>query len=412
MSQDNQWIDANLHASRNVPRLGLLFLALIVLGAIGIFLGMGEGLRAMQAYWVNFIFFTGLAQGGVILTVIVNIARGKWGGPMVRLGLLNVSFVVVTMVLYIGIIFISGDLVPWFKHPLESKNWWLEPNFFLWRIGIGLALVTIGSLYFAYRTVRPEAGAIAEKGDSSYPKFLYRNWHGYEEEKAKSKRILRIFSPVLVFVFALVYSFVGFDLIMSLDPHWFSTLFGAYFFITCIYMGMATVIIVATLLRKPLGLEDTLNKKRFHDMGKLLFAFCILSTDFLWSQFLVIWYGDLPEENIFILKRISEQPWTTLSWVILLFGFVIPFILLLNKKIKTIPTTISIIALIILIGGFFERAVMILRSIYPEAAAEFPIGIVEVLISFGFLGIYGAVLFWTLRRVPVVPEDSYIAAEH
>lgn len=407
-----KWIEANLSAAGRVPRWGIVFLVLIALGAVGFWLGSGEGLRALQAFWVNFLFFAGIAQGGVILAVIVHVAKGKWGGPIVRLGLMNAAFVPVTLLLYGVIVFATFQFVPWVKHPIAAKSWWLEPTFFAVRVGFALALIAAFSLYFAYRILRPEAGAVAEKGNNPYPAWLTRNWKGYEVEKEKSAKILAVFAPVMLFVYAICYSLVGFDLIMTLDPHWFSTLFGAYFFITCIYMGMAAVIILATLLRGPMGLKETLSSTRFHDIGKLLFGFCILSTDFLWSQFLVIWYGDLPEENAYILQRVSEQPWSTLSWVILLCGFIIPFVVLLNRKVKTVPAALSVVALVVLIGGFFERAVTVLRSIYPETGAGFPIGYVEILISLGFLGIYGLVLFWALRRAPVVPSDSYAVTGH
>lgn len=413
MNNDERWIEANRQVVGRVPKLGIVFIVFLVLGIIGFYMGSTEGLRAWQAYWVNFLFFAGLAQGGVIIAAIVNVTRGKWGGPMARLGLMNIAFVPISLLLYLGIVFAAGDLIPWAHQPVAGKEWWLDLNFFLIRVGLALAVLAVMSIIFAYFVLRPEAGAIAEKtGNNPYPGWLTRNWRGFEAEKEKSSRILRIFTPVFLFVYTVVYSLVGFDMVMSLDPHWFSTLFGAYYFVTCIYLGIAALIILATLLRKPLGLEAELNQSRFHDIGKLLFAFCILSTDFLWSQFLVIWYGDLPEENYYFIERISEQPWTTLSWIILLCGFVIPFIILLNKKVKTIPITLSFIAFVAIVGIFFERAVTVLRSLYHEAGAQFPIGIVEILISIGFIGLYGASLLWMMRRAPLIPEDTYAAAEH
>lgn len=414
MNYKDQWIEANLKGASGVPKLSIVFMVLIVVGAAGFFVDSGGSLRAMQAYWVNFLFFAGIAQGAVILAVIVNITKGKWGGPILRMGLMNVSFIPVTLLLYIGIVFFAGDIVPWIIDPslAASKTWWLEQGFFLIRTGAFLLVMTLASLYFAYKTLRPEAGFMAENGHKIYPAFLYRNFKGYEEEKEKSQKSLRIFAPVFCFVFAVAYSFIGFDMMMSLDPHWFSTLFGLYFVITCVYSGIAMVVLLSSLLQKPLGIAEYIGSKRYHDVGKLLFAFCILATDFLWSQFLVIWYGDLPEENYFILQRISEQPWVTLSWVVLLCGFVIPFVVLLNKKIKTMPSLLSVVALVIMVGIFFEKGIIVLRSLHAEAGAGFPIGIVEIMVTVGFLGLYGLAILWALKRLPVVPPETFIKEEH
>jgi Ni/Fe-hydrogenase subunit HybB-like protein len=415
MSNQGHWIEANQRAMERIPKLTLLFIAFIVLGIVGFALGLNDTFKSYQAYWVNFIFFAGIAQGGVVLAAVHNVARGKWGGPMVRIGLMNVSFTVVTVVMYLGIVFFAGDIFKWAHHPeyAYGKEWWLNLPFLLIRNGIGLAVLAFFSTVFAYKLVRPEVGKINEtSGKSVYPEFFTKNWRGYEEEKERSQEFLRIWNPVMLFLFAIIYSMLGFDLIMSLEPVWFSTLFGAYFFVTCIYTGIAATVIIATLLRKRMHLEETLHRDRFHDVGKLLFAFCILSTDFFWSQFLVIWYGDLPEVNFFILQRTNENPWGMLSMFVLFLGFVIPFILLLARKPKRMPLFLSTIAFIAMLGVFFERAVAILRSIYPEKGADFPVGSTEIMVFIGFVGIYGLVLFWTMRRVPLIPEDSYLKAGH
>lgn len=415
MSNTEQWIEANQRAHEHVPKITVVFLVLILLGIVGFVLGLNDTFKSYQAYWVNFIFFAGIAQGGVVLAAIYHVARGKWGGPMVRIGLMNVTFTVLTVILFLGIALFAGDIFKWAHHPelAAGKEWWLNLPFLLIRDGLGLALLAFFNLVFAYRLIRPEAGRINEAaGKNIYPSFFTRNWRGYEQEKADSSEFLRIWNPVLLFLFAIVFSMLGFDLIMSLEPAWFSTLFGAYFFVTCIYTGMAAVVILSTLLRGPMHLKETLHTNRFHDMGKLLFGFCILSTDFFWSQFLVIWYGDLPEVNFFILQRTNENPWGLLSMFVLFMGFVIPFIFLLAKKPKQTPILLSGIAFIAMLGVFFERAVAILRSIYPEEGADFPVGSTEILVFLGFLGVYMLVLFWTMRRVPLVPADSFAKVGH
>jgi len=195
-------------------------------------------------------------------------------------------------------------------------------------------------------------------------------------------------------------------MVMSLEPHWSSNLFGGYFFLTALYMGTAAVIVLNVLLRRRLGLEEQINSERFHDAGKVLFAFCLLSADFFWSQFLVIWYGDLPEEISFILHRIQHDPWVALSYTVLFGGFVLPFVILINRRVKQIPLTIGIIGLLVLIGGFAERVLLVIPSLNPVPGTAFPIGLEEILISLGFFGLYGASLLWMMRRAPLVPAET------
>jgi len=171
MSRD-QWIETNLRARDRVPRLGWLMLALVILGAVGFYMAWGQGIRAWQAYWVNFLFFAGLAQAGVIVAALVQSTGGRWGGALVRLGLLQVAFVPVTLVLYTGVVLGAADLLPWVAEPIEAKAWWLNLDFFLIRLGVALAIITVCSLAFAYYAIRPDAGAIAAGGKSPFPRWF------------------------------------------------------------------------------------------------------------------------------------------------------------------------------------------------------------------------------------------------
>ena len=104
----------------------------------------------------------------------------------------------------------------------------------------------------------------------------------------------------MLIAYAWVFSLVAFDFVMALDPHWFSTLMGAYYFVGNLLVGIAFVSIVSVWGRGRLGLHDYIGTQQLHDIGKLLFGFSILWAYMVWSQYLVIWYGDLPEETEFV----------------------------------------------------------------------------------------------------------------
>lgn len=425
---DQEWFDHNQRATSNVPRVDIVLWALVALGVIGFFLGRGNG-RGIQSFWINFLFWGGIAQAGVTWAAIVHMARGQWGGTMIRLALMQVLFTPVTLILFIVIALTAGHIYPWVDATdLHGgfKAWWLQLDFVIIRDGIGLLVLTILNLLFAYHTLRPEAGTLKQVGSIPCPAFLTRGWRGSDEERKRSRRILAAITPALIITYACVYSLLAFDMIMSLEYHWFSTLFGGYYFITTLYIGIAVMIIVAALLRDRLGLGKFLGKKQFHDIGKLMLGFCLLSAYFGWSQYLVIWYGDLSEETEYIIHRVGEPnpndpveyahfsgnqpdwpewnlvtPWINVTRIVLIVGFVIPFLLLLVQRWKMIPAVIGSIAVLPVVAGFFERNLLILPPLRPDAGG-FPIGIPEILITLGFAGLWGLCLLAALRRGVVV----------
>ena len=402
---DQEWVESNRQATARVPRLDALFAACVLLGLAGLALFARDGIRAWQAYWINFLFWMGLAQAGVVLAAVVRLSKGTWGGAMIRLSLLQVSFLPVAIVLFLGIALMSSRVLPWVANPVAGKEWWLNLPSFLLRDGIALAALCAISVAFAYWSMRPDAGKLVEAGSSSSLAWLARGWRGAAVEKERSERKLSWLSPLLVIAYGAAYTLVGFDMIMSLDPSWYSTLFGAYYFITTGYLGIAWLAIIAALLRRVMRMETEFTVDRFHDLGKLVFAFGLLSAYFFWSQWIVLWYGNLPDEIRFVLRRTQHQPWLTLIWVVIFGGFVVPWTILLSSKIKRIPVALATLALMIVVCGFCERVLMIVPSLHsPDSGYRFVFGVPEILITLGFAGLYGLSLLWSLRRMPLVPE--------
>src|SRR3989304_8277194 len=109
-----------------------------------------------------------------------------------------------------------------------------------------------------------------------------REWRGIEAERERNHRLLAILSPLFIIFYALVFSLLGFDLVMSLDRHFVSSLFGAYFFMSSFYVGLAGIALFAVLLRRPLGLEGSVGGSQFHDLGKPLFRFWLRAGGVLW----------------------------------------------------------------------------------------------------------------------------------
>jgi Ni/Fe-hydrogenase subunit HybB-like protein len=130
-------------------------------------------------------------------------------------------------------------------------------------------------------------------------------------------------------------------------------------------------------------------------------AFCLVTGDFFYSQFLVIWFGDLPHETRYVLLRVRESPWDLLAWTVLFVCFAIPFVVLLSRNLKQKPAFMMVLAVIILIGMWLERFLLIVPSLWKEG--YIPLGLMELLITAGFFGIVALCVLLFLQKFPIFP---------
>jgi len=204
-------------------------------------------------------------------------------------------------------------------------------------------------------------------------------------------------------------SLVGYDLVMSLDPHWHSTLFGAYFFVGSFYAGLAALMVMTVLAVKKMGMGAFIKERQFHDLGKLIFGFGLLTGDFFYAQFLVIWYGNLPEETQYVILRVREAPWGVLAWTVLVAAFAVPFFVLLNRKIKMRPIPMIVLSVVILAGMWLERLLLVAPALWK--GRTLPLGVMEVMITLGFLGLVSLCTLWFLKKFPVLPISDPLFRE-
>jgi hypothetical protein len=199
--------------------------------------------------------------------------------------------------------------------------------------------------------------------------------------------------------FAFVLTLVAFDLMMSMQPLWVSTLFGAYVFVKAFYIGLAALIILANLIYISRGSASGLTPSQFHDAGKLFFAFGLLWADFFYCQLLVIWYGNITEETSYIIQRTMISPWNTLAWTVFILSFVIPFLILLNKQVKTKPRFMIGLCSLVFVGIWLEHYLLLGPALNPNAHS-IPISIADVLITLGFLALMAMAVRFALARLP------------
>lgn len=342
--------------------LGLIFLigAVMFIQAIN---GPGA-LRAWQIFLVNFLFWTGISQAGAVFSAVLYVTNAQWGKPIRSIAEGMVAFLPLSL-LFFPMVFLGLDILfPWIHGSArglhgsiaEEKVFWLHPPFHIVRDGIALLLLSGLSLVFVYYSL------------------------------AGRERTPRILSPILLILYVLVYTLVAFDLVMALDPHWISTLFGWYFFIGNFYAGLATIAILAVLLRRRFALEERIAPPVLHDLGKLIFGFSLFWVYLFWSQYLTIWYGNLPEETEYIIVRVREFPWTYLSWAVLVLAWIIPFLGLLGRNAKRNPLTLFLVSAMVVIGIWLERYLLVVPSLWHQGTL--PVGWIELFITLGFFAAF------------------------
>ena len=281
---------------------GVLFLS--GLGAFIFALSSGIAQRAWQAYLVNFVFWAGLSFGAVLFSPVLNMANATWGRPMKRLAEAFSAYLPVSFCLFCVLYAGRSEVFPWVHGSVEGafKQAWLQTRFVFARNGCGLAILTLLCLALVYYSVkgdrRWEAAGEAE-GRASGEKASPPGW-----------RAQKILSPIIGIAYAFVLSLVAFDLIMSLDPRWYSTLFGGYYFVGSFYSGIVALYLLSLALGDRPELKEYFHPRQFHDMGSFVMAFTLFTGYLFYAQFVVIWYANIPEETHYLIRRFTLAPGT------------------------------------------------------------------------------------------------------
>ncbi len=347
--------------------------AMIVLGAaeFAVALFQGSAAIAWQAYLVNLLFFLGVAQGAVVASAAFYLTQAKWGGSTpYRLGEAFAPFLWVGFFLFFGLYFGRAVIFPWVTHPIAQKAAWLNVPFLFARDGIALGVMAAASFAFIHVSRRDDV----------------RAWTIATDDITLPPHSIRVFAPLVSVLFAVVYTLISFDLVMSLAPVWRSTLFGWYFFAGAFWSGLTAMALAASVLRGRLGENNLfMNSVVMHDFGKMVFAFSVFWIYLLFSQYIVIWYGDLPVETFFIVQRVHHMPWSPLSVACLVLIWLIPFTVLMSVRTKKSPLILGAVSALGLIGMWLERYVLVVPSLSLDAI---PFGPTQFLISVGFLGAF------------------------
>ncbi len=351
--------------------------------------------RAWSAYLIGLFYFITLALGGLFFVAIQHMTSAGWSVSIRRLVEAFTAFLPYGFALTI-IYFIFGGpvLYDWFHadrvaadHLLAHKASYLNKTFFAIRILVFFGLW----LYFAKRLVGSSVLQDKNKDVSLTTKLV---------------------KPAIacVMTFAVSYSFFSIDLLMALEPHWFSTIFGVYCFGGMFQSTMAALIILIYHLRKRGLGKGYITDDHLHDIGKFLFAFTVFWAYIAFSQYMLIWYANLPEETIFFKPR-SEGQWMWVSLALMLFKFIIPFFALMPRWAKRNINHLVAISCLVLVMQFVDMYWLI----YPNLDHHHTVfGLSEIGIFLGFVGffIYAVTRFLSKNQIVATGDPRLEEALH
>lgn len=388
------------------PSWLVYLLIIFIISGVAAFLSRALGKDAggaWQILLVNFLFWTGVSQAGIIFSCALRITNARWARPLLRISEGFGSFLPVSFILLIVIFIGKNHILPYAtEHYHSPKDIWLNIPFVMSRDIGGFFILIILSFLYLYYSLRQDLGGIGDRL-SGISGWISSRWKG-EIERNEIWRKIRWLAPAVVLAYVVVFSFFAWDLMMSLDPLWLSTLFGPFYFVGSLVAAIGTTIIFSVFVRKYTGLQDYITERQYHDMGKLLLGFSMFWVYLFYSQYLPIWYGNMPEEATFVFKRVRVEPFTTLSWVVLSCCFVFPFFTLLSRTHKIVKPILVFIATVSITGFWLEKYVLVV----PSLTNEFNFGLIQVLITLGFAAGFILTFILFVRAFPIIPfGDPY-----
>jgi hypothetical protein len=355
--------------------------------------------KAWQAYLINFLLWSAIAQGAFLFSAVMHMTRARWSGPLSALSESFAAFFPLSFLLFLLLFLGRSHIFPWLHEDLHGKEVWLNIPFLFTRDCVGLLVLYAIGFAYLYNALQLRSDANQPQG--AFRQMIYKGWIRNNRSPMQVKKKMTIWAGLYILAFTLVLSLIGYDLVMSMDPHWISTLFGGYTFVKAFYLGLGALIILAAITRMRKGKASGLEPSHFHDIGKLFFAFCLLWADFFYVQLTVIWYGNIAEETHYVIERTVMVPWNTLAWTVFIVCFVIPFVILLNKKVKSKPVFMVILCSVIIIGFWLEH-LLLLAPALSQDLHTLPLSISDGLITVGFFGLMVIAVSLFLKCFPEI----------
>jgi hypothetical protein len=358
--------------------------------------------RVYSTLWMNSVFFAGIGVIGLFFVAIQYAAQAGWSAGLLRIPLAMGNWIPVAAVIMLASWFVvKGDVFHWTHASLYSEGgdailtakspyffWPLEaggfPAFFILRM-----VLFFGLWYMFFMWIRREMAAEDLEGGTQ---------HWYNARK---------YSAIFLVIFAVSSSVSAWDWVMSIDPHWFSTMMGWYVFASWWVTGLAVITLIVVNL-KDSGYLKVVNANHLHDLGKFVFAFSIFWTYIWFSQFMLIYYANIPEETVYFINRIKNGPYSWVFYANIILCFVLPFLLLMTRDSKRHISMLKVICPVVVIGHWFDFYNMITPGVMKT---DGQVGFIEIGMTLIFAAAFLFVTLSSLARLPLVGRNHPMLAE-
>lgn len=318
-------------------------------------------------YITNFVFFIGISHAGTLISAILRLSKAEWRRPITRMA------EVIT-----GIVLVIGGLHPILDLGQPGRMWNLVTSGrlqspLLWDITSITAYFAASTVYL-YLPLIPDIAILRDRGIK--PKWLYEflswGWTGTKRQQHVLNRAINILMIMVIPIAVSVHTVISYIFAMTVQPGWHSTIFGPYFVAGALFSGIAVLLIVMIAFRKIYHLENYLKEIHLKYLSSLLLLMSIIWFYFTFSEYLTTYYGNEPDEMRVLFYKFSGD-YFPYFWTMIACNFLIPLVILSNKKTKTVPG-ILISAISVTIGMWLERLIIVVPSL-ANPRLEYPTGI-------------------------------------
>lgn len=370
--------------------------------------GSSDGVKRIFAnLWINNMFFTGIAITGVFFFAIQYVAKAGWSVGFLRIMNSFGRFLPIAFIMTIAVFLVAKyDLFHWTHDYLYDKS---NPATYD-------AIIDGKKPYFFV----PGSEA------TGFPIFYFARmvlflgvwvvfWNAFtknsdaEDQEGGTKRYWKLvkMSAGFIVFFGLSSSISAWDWIMSIDTHWFSTMFGWYVFASWFVAALSGITLVAVLLKEA-GYLSIVNENHLHDLGKFVFAFSIFWTYIWFSQFLLIYYANIPEETVYFIERLQSDQYSKFIFIGLIMNFIFPLLALMTRDAKRKGTMLKIVCTIVMVGHWLDFYLMITPGTLREAGG---FGFLEIGMAMVYLAIFAFLMFSGLAKQNLLPKNHPMVEE-
>ena len=388
----SEWTAAQLMKERPVADLGRMLTRGLIFGAIGIILTAigfftADRSQFLQSYLIGYLFWMSVTLGSLLLLMVQYLSGGAWGHVGRRIFEASAKNLLLMAVLFLPIAFNLETLFLWARPEaaadpvIQAKAAYLNKSFFFIRAALYFVIWYGLTLILTRWSTDQDAAPPQPPGPMD--------------------RRFRVLSGPGLVASVLAITFMSVDWLMSLDPHFYSTIFGILMLGGAGLSSLAFTILVLLGLSASKPMSQVVNAERFHDFGKLMLAFVMLWAYFNVSQLLIIWSANLPEEIPWYIERL-RGPWLPWSWVILIGHFVLPFVILLSRDIKRRSELLGGVALFVLV----MRLVDFIWTVGPVFRHEHTIHWLDFSVVLALMGPWLFLFYRNLSARPLVPAND------